>query len=53
MFNGTNLTLSSDVDQDTYENVTKTQENTTHMRTKRSAISQQMTTRLQGTEKTA
>ena len=40
MFNGTNLTLSSDVDQDTYENVTKTQENTTHKRAKRSAISQ-------------
>ena len=29
MFNGTNLILSSDVDQDTYGKVTKTQENTT------------------------
>ena len=35
MFNGTNLTLSSDDDQDAYGKVTKTQENTTHKRAKK------------------
>ena len=30
MFNGTNLTLSFEVDQGTYENTTKSQENTLH-----------------------
>ena len=53
MLNGTNFTLSSDVYQDTHRKVTKTQENTTHKRAKRSAISQQVITRLQGTDKTA
>ena len=40
MFNGTNLTLSSDVDQDTYGKVTQTQENTTHKIANRPALSQ-------------
>ena len=51
MFNGTNLTLIPDVDQDTYGKVTKTHENTMCKRTKRSAFIQQVTTRLQGTDK--
>ena len=38
MFNGTNLTLSSDVDQDAYGKVTKIQGNSTHKRLKRSAL---------------
>ena len=37
MFNSANLTLSFDVDQHTYRKVTKTQENTTHKKAKRSA----------------
>ena len=53
MFNSTNLTLTSDVNEDTYSKVTKTKENTTHKRAKRSAFPQQVTTRLQGTYKTA
>ena len=44
MFNGTKLTLISDIDQDTYGKVTEIQENKAHKRAKRSAISQQMTT---------
>ena len=36
-----------------YGKVTKTQENMTHKKTKRSALSQQVTTRLQGTDRTA
>ena len=50
MFKGTNLTLSSDVDQDTYGKVTKTQENTTHKRAKMPALSQQVITMLQGSQ---
>ena len=57
MFNSTSLPLSSDVDQDTYGKVTQTQESTkkctTYNRAERSALSQQVTTRLQETEKTA
>ena len=34
-----------------YEKVTKTQENITYNRTKRSALSQQVTTRLRGADK--
>ena len=49
MFNTTNLTYSSDVDQDIYCKVTKT----THKRAKRSAVSKKVTTKLQGTDKTA
>ena len=50
-FYGANLALNSDVDTDTFG--IKTQEITTHMTAKRSALSQQMTTMLQGTETTA
>ena len=46
-FHGANLTLNSNVDQDTFGKVTKhTQENTTHTTAKGSALSQQVTTRL-------
>ena len=48
---GTNHTLSSYVDQDTYEKVTETQENIKHKRPKRPALSQQMTIRVQITDK--
>ena len=50
MFSGTNL--SSDVNQSTYGKVAQLQENTTPKRAKRSALCQQLTTRLQGTDKT-
>ena len=57
MFNGTNLTLRPDADKDTCGKVTKVkkkkQENTAHNGAKRSALFQQVTTRLQGTDKTA
>ena len=53
MFNGTNLTLSSDVDQDAYGKVTKTKGNITHKRAKRSALFKRVTTRLQETDKTS
>ena len=53
IFNGTTLTLSYDVDQDANEKVTQIQENTTHKRAKRSALSQQMSTKLQETDKSA
>ena len=53
MFNCTNITLSFDVDQDTYGEVTKKQENTTHKRAKWSGFSKQVTTRLHETDKTA
>ena len=53
MFNGINLTLSSDVDQDTCGKVTKRQENTKHKIAKRSALSHQATTGLKETDKTA
>ena len=53
MSNGTNLTLSSDVDQDTYWKMTKMKENATYNRAKRLSLSQQVTTRLQGIDKTA
>ena len=49
MFNSMHLTFSSDVDQYTYGKVTKT----THKRAKRSVFSKQVTTKLQGTDKTA
>ena len=47
MSNSNSPTLSSNfkVEQDTYEKATKTQENTTHKRAKRPALSKQMTTR--------
>ena len=44
MFNGTNLTLGSDVDEVTYEKVTQTQD---------TQEESQVATRLQGTDKTA
>ena len=53
MLTGTNLTLRSKVDQDKYGKVTKTCKNTTHKRPKQSILSQQVTTKLQGTDKTA
>ena len=53
MFNVTNLTLSSDVDLDTYGKLIKTQGNTTHKKTKWSELYQQVTKRRQGTDKTA
>ena len=48
-FHGANLTLDSDVDQDTFGKVT----NTTNTTAKRSALSQQVTARLQGAYTTA
>ena len=53
MSNDTNLTLSSDLDQDIFWKVTKMQENKTHNRAKRSALSQKVTTRLQGIDRVA
>ena len=57
MYSGTNLALSSDVDQEThlYKKVKKkhTQENRKYKRAKRSALSQQVTSWLQGTDETA
>ena len=53
MFHGANLTLNSDVDQDTHLKAKQAKDNTTHKRAKRSVLSQQVTTRLQETEKTA
>ena len=50
LVNGTNPTLSSDVDRNRYAKVTKTQENTAQKRSKRSVLSQQVPTRLQGTK---
>ena len=53
MFDGTNLTHSSNVDQDKYAKVKKTQENITHKITKRPSLSQQIIARLQETDNTA
>ena len=50
MFNGTTLDISYDVET---QKVTQIQENTTHKRAKGSALSQQMSTRLQESDKTA
>ena len=53
MLNGTNLLFSPNVDRDTYWKVTKAQENTTHKRAKKPALSQQVAISLQGTDMTA
>ena len=45
--------LSSDVGQDIFRKLTKTLQNTTNERVNRSALSQQVITRLQGTDRTA
>ena len=51
-FQGANLALNSNVDQETFGKETK-HKKTTHVTAKMSALSKQVTTRLQGTDTTA
>ena len=53
MFNGTKRALSSDVDQAIYGKRTQAQKKHNTQESKRPALSQQVTTRLQETDKTA